>query len=35
MVENVINADERVSISFNTFVIGELGEEKSLTELIL
>lgn len=35
MVENVINADERVSIAFNTFVIGEIGDNKNLTELIL
>ena len=35
MVEEVINADERVSISFNTFVIGEIGDNKNLTELIL
>ena len=35
MVEEVINADERVSISFNTFVIGEIGDTKALTELIL
>jgi len=35
MVENVVNADERVSISFNTFVIGILGDNKELTELIL
>jgi len=35
MVEDVINADERVSIAFNTFVIGEIGNNKNLTELIL
>ena len=35
MVENVINTDERVSISFNTFVIGTVGDNKELTELIL
>ena len=34
-VEPVINIKERVSISFNTFVIGEIGDNSSLTELIL
>lgn len=35
MVETVINADERISISFNTFIIGTVGNNKDLTELIL
>lgn len=35
MVETVLSEQERVSISFNTFLKGPIGENHSLTELVI
>jgi uncharacterized protein (TIGR02466 family) len=35
MVESVISDSERISLSFNTFLRGPIGENQSLTELVI